>query len=141
MIFYCFLGPSAPIITNLTCQSIDSIYVQWDRPKIVYHRIDMYFLSYRSENTWEYEEISITSSQERQTHSVCNLLIIYRMSSVKKKYRSNIENICMKLQNTQIWGFGFFRHFYANIFNLTHVFLQYFHFNTNITNQYSRFNQ
>ncbi|KAF8785289.1 Tyrosine-protein phosphatase 99A like protein [Argiope bruennichi] len=63
-------GPSAPFITNLTCQSMDSIYVQWDRPKIVYHRIDYYFIAYRSENTWDFEEISVSSSQERQSHAM-----------------------------------------------------------------------
>ncbi|XP_054721502.1 tyrosine-protein phosphatase 99A-like [Uloborus diversus] len=63
-------SPSAPQISNLTCQSSDSIYVQWERPKIVFHRIDYYFISYRSENTWDYEEISISSSQERQSHTM-----------------------------------------------------------------------
>ncbi|XP_055926868.1 tyrosine-protein phosphatase 99A-like isoform X1 [Argiope bruennichi] len=63
-------SPSAPFITNLTCQSMDSIYVQWDRPKIVYHRIDYYFIAYRSENTWDFEEISVSSSQERQSHAM-----------------------------------------------------------------------
>ncbi|GFX08094.1 tyrosine-protein phosphatase 99A [Trichonephila clavipes] len=63
-------SPSAPIITNLTCQSVDSIYVQWDRPKVVFHRIDYYFIAYRSENTWDFEEISVSSSQERQSHAM-----------------------------------------------------------------------
>ncbi|XP_015928066.1 putative receptor-type tyrosine-protein phosphatase mosPTP-1 isoform X2 [Parasteatoda tepidariorum] len=63
-------SPSEPIITNLTCQSLDSIYIEWNRPKVVYHRIDYYFISYRSENTWDFEEISLSSSQERPSHSM-----------------------------------------------------------------------
>ncbi|XP_035225957.1 tyrosine-protein phosphatase 99A-like isoform X2 [Stegodyphus dumicola] len=88
-------SPSAPIITNLTCQSVDSIYIQWDRPKVVYHRIDYYFISYRSENTLEFEEISISSSQERQSHmmTISNLTsnMMYEVK-VRGASRSVVEH-------------------------------------------------
>lgn len=52
-------GPSAPLITNLTCKDEHSIYLQWDRPNIVYKNIDYYFISYRSEEKWQFEEIVV----------------------------------------------------------------------------------
>lgn len=50
-------GPSAPIITNLTCNDENSIFIEWDRPRTVYKDIDFYFIYYRSEDKWQFEEI------------------------------------------------------------------------------------
>ncbi|KAG8195656.1 hypothetical protein JTE90_004989 [Oedothorax gibbosus] len=58
-------GPSAPYIVNLTCQTLDSLYVQWERPQIFFNRIDYYFVHYRSENNWDFEEIAMASPHER----------------------------------------------------------------------------
>ncbi|GFU26415.1 tyrosine-protein phosphatase 99A [Nephila pilipes] len=58
-------GPSAPYIVNLTCQSLDSLYVQWERPQVFFNRIDYYFVHYRSENNWDFEEIAMASPHER----------------------------------------------------------------------------
>lgn len=66
MIFlYSFSGPSAPYIVNLTCQTLDSLYVQWERPQIFFNRIDYYFINYRSENSWDFDEIALASPHER----------------------------------------------------------------------------
>ncbi|GFX11832.1 protein sidekick-1 [Trichonephila clavipes] len=65
-------GPSAPYIVNLTCQSLDSLYVQWERPQVFFNRIDYYFVHYRSENNWDFEEIAMASPHERAIdHGVC----------------------------------------------------------------------
>lgn len=75
LITLCLLsGPSAPYIVNLTCQTLDSLYVQWERPQIFFNRIDYYFVNYRSENSWDFEEIALASPHERAIdHGVSNL--------------------------------------------------------------------
>nr|CAD7258724.1 unnamed protein product [Timema shepardi] len=57
-------GPSAPRILNLTCQSHDTLFLQWQRPSEFFHTIDLYYISYRDESSWEYEEIIVETSQE-----------------------------------------------------------------------------
>jgi receptor-type tyrosine-protein phosphatase gamma len=52
-------GPSAPIITNLTCKDEQSIFLQWDRPKQLYKTIDYYYIYYRSEEQWQFKEIGV----------------------------------------------------------------------------------
>ena len=54
-------GPSAPYITNLTCEGDDALIVQWTRPELFYHKIDYYFVYYRSEHDSDdnFEEIPI----------------------------------------------------------------------------------
>nr|CAD7455446.1 unnamed protein product [Timema tahoe] len=57
-------GPSAPRILNLTCQSHDTLFLQWQRPSEFFNTIDLYYISYRDESSWEYEEIIVETSQE-----------------------------------------------------------------------------
>ena len=53
-------GPSAPIITNLTCRDEHSIYLEWERPGTVYKSVDAYFVLFRSADKWEeFEEFSV----------------------------------------------------------------------------------
>ncbi|UXI20835.1 hypothetical protein NH340_JMT06778 [Sarcoptes scabiei] len=54
-------GPSAPYIFNLTCDGEDALIVQWSRPERFYHKIDYYFVYYRSEHESDdnFEEIPI----------------------------------------------------------------------------------
>lgn len=52
-------GPSAPLISNLTCKDEQSIYLEWERPERVYKGIDFYFIYYRSEDEWQFEEIIV----------------------------------------------------------------------------------
>lgn len=41
-------GPSSPEILNVTVLSTTSIYLQWRRPKIVFRKLDMYVIRFRS---------------------------------------------------------------------------------------------
>lgn len=51
-------GPSAPIIVNLTC-SLDSLYIQWEKPVNYYKSVDHYLVYYRSENSRDFNHISL----------------------------------------------------------------------------------
>ena len=42
------LGPSAPVIRNLTTISTTMIYLKWEKPEIIYWRVDMYVIRFRS---------------------------------------------------------------------------------------------
>ncbi|XP_075525453.1 putative receptor-type tyrosine-protein phosphatase mosPTP-1 isoform X3 [Dermacentor variabilis] len=55
-------GPSAPTIVNLTCQSLDSLFLQWERPQTYYNKVDYYFVHYRSEEAWGFEEIAMAAT-------------------------------------------------------------------------------
>ncbi|XP_066996985.2 tyrosine-protein phosphatase 99A isoform X2 [Anabrus simplex] len=57
-------GPSAPHIVNLTCQSNDTLFLQWQRPAEFYNSIDYYFITYRNENSGENVELEIETSKE-----------------------------------------------------------------------------
>lgn len=63
-------GPSAPYIVNLTCSSLDSLFLQWERPSTFYNEIDYYFVYYRSEASWEFEEIALSAGRGRMDHEV-----------------------------------------------------------------------
>ncbi|XP_028968675.1 tyrosine-protein phosphatase 99A [Galendromus occidentalis] len=57
-------GPSAPPIFNLTCHNSDSLYIAWGRPSRYYSHVDMYYVHYRSEYAWSFEEIAMDASQD-----------------------------------------------------------------------------
>nr|XP_040579012.1 tyrosine-protein phosphatase 99A-like [Lepeophtheirus salmonis] len=52
-------GPSAPVITNLTCRDVNSIFIQWDPPRRVYNRVDHYFVYYQSDDQVQYQVVTI----------------------------------------------------------------------------------
>ena len=52
-------GPSAPIITNLTCKDESSIYLQWDRPQVVYKTIDYYYIYYMFDGKTQFREVAV----------------------------------------------------------------------------------
>lgn len=56
-------GPSAPTITNLTCQSNNTLYLEWRRPRPAdyYITIDQYFVLFRGYDSNEFEEKSVGS--------------------------------------------------------------------------------
>ncbi|KZC04425.1 Tyrosine-protein phosphatase 99A, partial [Dufourea novaeangliae] len=57
-------GPSAPRILNVSCQTNDSIYIQWARPQVFWGSIDYYFINYRIENADRYEEIEVLTEKD-----------------------------------------------------------------------------
>ncbi|KAK4304169.1 hypothetical protein Pmani_023889 [Petrolisthes manimaculis] len=62
-------GPGAPIISNLTCQPDATIYLQWLRPANVYGTVDLYYIYYRPEDSFEFEEIAVNSVNNRLEHN------------------------------------------------------------------------
>ncbi|XP_013779211.1 tyrosine-protein phosphatase 99A-like [Limulus polyphemus] len=59
-------GPSAPNIMNLTCHSLDTIYVQWEQPEVFHKSIDHYFVYYRSENSWDFKKIDVNATEQEK---------------------------------------------------------------------------
>ena len=57
-------GPSAPMITNLTCLNPTTIYLKWDRPRKVHKDIDFYIVSFRDESQWKFQELVIRRHEE-----------------------------------------------------------------------------
>ncbi|XP_078047953.1 putative receptor-type tyrosine-protein phosphatase mosPTP-1 isoform X2 [Augochlora pura] len=57
-------GPGAPLILNVSCQTHDSVYIQWARPSIFWGSIDYYFIKYRIENDNRYEEIEVLTEKD-----------------------------------------------------------------------------
>ena len=67
-------GPSAPLITNLTCNDEHSIYLEWERPGVVYKNIDSYLVYYRSEDKWQFEEVVLERNGSKPVGSmVCTV--------------------------------------------------------------------
>lgn len=64
------MGPSAPRIVNLTCQSNDSLFLQWQRPAEFYNSIDVYSVKYKIENSEDYEEMRLEASKEHLESAV-----------------------------------------------------------------------
>ncbi|KAF2362292.1 Fibronectin type III [Trinorchestia longiramus] len=62
-------GPGAPFISNLTCQSETTLYLQWHRPGQVYGKVDLYYIYYRPEGSNEFEEIAVYSVNNRLEHN------------------------------------------------------------------------
>lgn len=54
-------GPSAPIVSNLTCHNLDALYLRWKRPQY-YNTIDYYIVSFRLVAQHEFQEIKINAS-------------------------------------------------------------------------------
>eukprot|EP00094_Tigriopus_californicus_P012020 TCALIF_11614-PA protein Name:"Similar to Ptp99A Tyrosine-protein phosphatase 99A (Drosophila melanogaster)" AED:0.07 eAED:0.07 QI:0/0.7/0.45/0.81/1/1/11/539/1209 len=52
-------GPGPPIITNLTCKDEQSIYLQWEPPRVVYKTVDYYYIYYRNEEQWQFKEVAV----------------------------------------------------------------------------------
>ena len=52
-------GPSPPLITNLTCKDEHAIYLQWEKPRLVYKGVDFYYIHYRDDQQWQFKEVSV----------------------------------------------------------------------------------
>ncbi len=57
-------GPSAPVLTNLTCKDESSIWLQWEPPRIVYRAVDVYQIYYRSEDQWRFKEVTVETGAD-----------------------------------------------------------------------------
>ena len=64
------MGPTAPLILNLTCQAEDAIFLQWARPNSIWNTIDYYYINYREENSEDYKEIELPGEKEHLEYAV-----------------------------------------------------------------------
>ncbi|CAM1300042.1 PTPRZ1 (predicted) [Pycnogonum litorale] len=64
------VGPSEPKIVNLSCNSTDTIYVQWLPPRIIFNQVDMYFVNIRSEHVRNFQEIMVAVNYTFPDHSL-----------------------------------------------------------------------
>ena len=66
-------GPSEPIISNITCYSQDTLYLEWLRPARVYGSIDYYYIFYRPQNQEGFTEQRIKEEKGHslKDHKVC----------------------------------------------------------------------
>ncbi|XP_064093654.1 tyrosine-protein phosphatase 99A-like isoform X2 [Macrobrachium nipponense] len=64
-----FSAPGAPVISNLTCQPDATLYLQWLRPAVLYGTVDLYYIYYRPEDSFEFEEIAVNSVNNRLEHN------------------------------------------------------------------------
>lgn len=55
-------GPSAPIITNLTCHSQDALHLRFKRPTIYYNSIDFYLIWFKQVNDIGFMNITLNAS-------------------------------------------------------------------------------
>ncbi|XP_063603042.1 tyrosine-protein phosphatase 99A-like isoform X3 [Penaeus indicus] len=62
-------GPGAPVISNLTCQPDGNLYLQWLRPAQLFGSVDLYYIYYRPEDSFEFEEIAVNSVNNRLEHN------------------------------------------------------------------------
>ncbi len=57
-------------MTNLTCAGRDasSIFLQWERPRVVYRGVDLYYVYYRSEGRWRFKEVPVGPGDGRTSN-------------------------------------------------------------------------
>ena len=70
-------SPGPPIISNLTCQDENTLYVQWLRPAKVYGSVDLYYIYYRPEDAFTFDEIAINSVNNRMENNVSKYYYFY----------------------------------------------------------------
>lgn len=64
-------GPAAPRIMNVSCQSEDALFIQWQRPSRKTNiTVDFYYVEYRRDDWMEFEEITVTALLESLQQSV-----------------------------------------------------------------------
>jgi len=83
-------APSAPLLTNVTCFSHDSILIQWQRPENYYNQIDYYFVRYKQESTaWsagqgKEEETTLSAKKDKLLNELLiTNLTTYQMYELK----------------------------------------------------------
>lgn len=85
-------GPSAPLILNLTCQSHQSLYIQWARPVTFSGSIDYYYINYRPENG-HYEEMELSTEKNHLESGVRLSFIVLIMLNVFQRIQIKRESV------------------------------------------------
>lgn len=62
-------SPSAPEILNAACESHNSLLLRWRRP-INFTTIDQYYVSYRSEKDWNFDEFALDGATDGLEYNV-----------------------------------------------------------------------
>ncbi len=45
-----------------TCRDEHSIYLEWEQPRVSYKSVDFYFVYFRGEDKWQFEEIVVSGN-------------------------------------------------------------------------------
>eukprot|EP00095_Tigriopus_kingsejongensis_P008769 maker-scaffold151_size306168-snap-gene-2.8 protein:Tk08769 transcript:maker-scaffold151_size306168-snap-gene-2.8-mRNA-1 annotation:"unnamed protein product" len=119
-------GPGPPIITNLTCKDEQSIYLQWDSPRVVYKTVDYYYIYYRNEEQWQFKEVAVGMNgtlskgskillEGLKTNSMHEVKVrgatrsVYDSSTVYKGEFSEAQKILLRLNCDQAQAFTIVR--------------------------------
>ncbi|XP_037071439.1 protein sidekick-2-like [Pollicipes pollicipes] len=65
-------GPSAPVITDISCPSDTVIHLRWRRPDIFYGTVDLYHVLYRHGERWDFVHRMVPMKSD-QIHNSINL--------------------------------------------------------------------
>ncbi|CAB4058090.1 PTPRG [Lepeophtheirus salmonis] len=98
-------GPDFPIITNLTCKDETSIFIQWEHPLQYFKAIDFYYVWYRSEGRWEYEEEIIDMDFEKNKNGGS---ILIKNLTTNTMYELKVRAVTQSLYNASILYKGLF---------------------------------
>lgn len=59
-------APSAPLLVNLSCVwPENAIRLQWQRPDKFYSQIDFYYVHYKSDSAWHFDETQLAAKREK----------------------------------------------------------------------------
>lgn len=94
------VAPSPPEIVNLTCQPEEKLFLRWKRPAEYYNSIDLYVISYRTQEQNKFQDISIKPLPRHIETSVrvvgLSFLLLLFVDSVRGKVCAAIcVHICI----------------------------------------------
>lgn len=107
--------PSSPQLVNVSCYSLDSILIQWQRPERFYNQLDYYYVQYKPESERQYEETVMSAKKDKLlaellitnltadllyelkvmagTKSILDPNLVYK-SEPSQAYRVTLDNKC-----------------------------------------------
>lgn len=76
-------GPGPPRITNITCIQFNSLFIQWERPSVFYNTIDVYFIQYRIEDSFQFQYKEFSASHDLLQSALITNLTDNKMYEIK----------------------------------------------------------
>lgn len=70
------VAPSAPEIVNLACHANDKVYLRWKKPTEYYNSIDLYVISYTSQEQFKFKEIPVKPLPMHLETSVSTIILL-----------------------------------------------------------------
>lgn len=70
------VAPSAPEIVNLACHADDKVYLRWKKPTEYYNSIDLYVISYTSQEQFKFKEIPVKPLPMHLETSVSTIILL-----------------------------------------------------------------